>query len=135
MDDPHLPQHELTGSIIAAFFEVYNKLDYGLLEALYSAALTHELRARGHHVSREVIVQVLYKGSPIGIQRLDMVVDSIVIVEVQSTAVLHPHFRRPLISYLSATRISTGLLLHFGPNPKAFRLFGRDQFGLGGTRQ
>jgi GxxExxY protein len=133
MDDSRLPHHALTRSIIGAFYEVYHQLEFGLLEALYTAALERELRARGHGVSREHAVEVLYKGDPIGFQRLDMVVDSLVVVEVKSTAVLHPAHRRQVISYLNATRLPVGLLLHFGPVPKAMRLFGRDAQGRPGS--
>jgi GxxExxY protein len=124
--DPALMQHRaLTGSIIGAFYEVYNTLGWGLLEALYAAALERELRAKGHIVAREYAVQVLYKGEPIGFQRLDMVVDATIVVEIKSTPAVHPMFKRQLISYLRATNLSTGLLLHFGPAPKAYRLYGR----------
>jgi GxxExxY protein len=126
MPETDLPQYETTRSIIGGFFEVHNRLNYGLLETLYSAALERELRARGHLVAREVAIEVLYKGEPIGVQRLDMVVDGRVVVEVKSTAVIHPHFRRQVLSYLNATGLAVGLLLHFGPQPKAYRLFGPD---------
>jgi GxxExxY protein len=122
----HLPHHELTQSIIGGFYAVFNELDYGLLEALYTAALERELRARGHEVAREYAVEVLYKGEPIGFQRLDLVVDRTVVVEVKSTAMLHPIFRRQLLSYLNATKLPVGLLLHFGPEPKPYRIFRRD---------
>jgi GxxExxY protein len=133
MPENHLPHHETTRSIIGGFFEVHNRLNFGLLEALYSAALERELRARGHLVVREVAVEVRYKGEPIGVQRLDMVVDGRVVVEVKSTAVIHSHFRRQVLSYLNATGLAVGLLLHFGPQPKAYRLFGRDSTGRPGT--
>jgi len=135
MDDKHFPHFELTRSIIGAFFEVYNGLDYGLLESLYSSALDSELRSRGHAVVRELAVDVRYKGKLIGVQKLDMVVDGLVIVELKSTAALHPSFRRQLISYLNAAKMEVGLLLHFGPVPKAHRLFGRDREGRLGSIQ
>lgn len=53
---------ELTQSVIGAFYEVYNTLKHGLLESLYLTALERELRARGHRVSGELSVRVIYKG-------------------------------------------------------------------------
>jgi GxxExxY protein len=125
MNSALLKHRELTGSIIGSFYEVYNYFGWGLLESLYAAALERELRAKGHLVAREYAVEVLYKGEPIGFQRLDMVVDATVVVEIKSTPAVHPMFKRQLISYLRATRLDTGLLLHFGPAPKAYRLYGR----------
>jgi GxxExxY protein len=110
-----LRDERLTGSVIGAFYEVYNVLGYGLLESLYAAALEHELRARGHRVAREVAVRVTYKGTAIGWQRLDMVVDGRLVVETKSTERLHPLAVRQLLSYLHATGLGVGLLLHFGP--------------------
>lgn len=118
--------HErLTHSVIGGFYEVYNTLGFGFLEHTYLAALTLELRLRGHVVDREVRVEVRYKGTVIGWHRLDMVVDNILVVEVKSTAELHPSARRQLQSYLCATRLEVGLLLHFGVTASFARLVSR----------
>ena len=114
--------HEaLTESVIGAFFDVYNILDFGFLEHVYSEALERELRSRGHSVGREVGVEVMYKGEEIASQRLDMVVDDCLVVEIKSTMLLPPTAKRQLLGYLRATRIEVGLLLHFGPEPKFHR--------------
>jgi GxxExxY protein len=115
--------HErLTHSVIGAFFEVHNVLGFGFLEPIYAGALATELRERGHVVDLEVSVQVSYKGVDIGWQRIDMIVDGLLIVEVKSTAELHSSARRQLLNYLCATRLELGLLLHFGPSAKFYRL-------------
>jgi GxxExxY protein len=123
MTSRHLVAEELTRSIIAAFFEVYNTLGFGFLEHLYVLALERELRARGHRVARELGVRVLYKGEELGFQRLDLVVDATVIVETKSTTEIHKTAPRQLYNYLRATNLEVGLLLHFGAEPKFYRLF------------
>jgi hypothetical protein len=45
-----------------------------VLRADLSQALDRELKERGHFVEREVSVRISYKGSVIGIQRLDMTI-------------------------------------------------------------
>ena len=117
-----LVEEKLTHSILGAFFEVYNALGYGFLEHLYVMALERELLARGHAVAREVGVLVSYKGEELGYQRIDMIVDSKVIIELKSTRELHESAARQLRNYLRATRLEVGILLHFGPEPKFFRL-------------
>ncbi len=112
---------ELTQSVIGAFYEVYNTFKPGLLESLYLAALERELRLRGHHVARECAVRVMYKGEPIGWQRLDMVVDGILILEAKATHLLHESAERQLTTYHRATTLEVGLLLHFGAKPQFFR--------------
>jgi GxxExxY protein len=112
-----LIEEELTRSVIGAFFHVYNALGFGFFESVYAAALEHELRKRGHHVAREVSVQIRYKGIILGIQRLDMVVDDKLIVETKSTQELQNAAARQVYSYLRASNLMVGLLLHFGPEP------------------
>jgi GxxExxY protein len=111
----------VTGSIIGAFYAVYNTLRFGFLESVYAAALTDELHRRGHRVAREVAVPVYFRGQKIATQRLDLLVDGRVVVEVKSGEVLHQSAHRQLLSYLKSTEIEVGLLLHFGPEPRFYR--------------
>ncbi len=113
----------LTHSVIGAFFDVYNTLGFGFLEAIYSAALERELRDRGHEVGREVYVPVFYRGEAIARQRLDIVVDGKLVVEIKSTYELHGAAPRQVYNYLRGTRLRLGLILHFGPTPKFYRIF------------
>ena len=122
MSGSRLVQEQLTRSIIGAFYEVYNTLGHGFLEHLYVAALERELLARGHRVARELGVRIMYKGEELGVQRLDLVVDRAVVVEVKSTSSLDKVAPRQLYNYLHATNLEVGLLLHFGPHPKFYRV-------------
>jgi GxxExxY protein len=122
MPRKQLFEEDLSRSVIGAFFTVYNALGYGFLERLCSQALENELRARGHHVGREVPVEVSYEGAVLGVQRLDMVVDHKLVVEVKSTELLHPMAKRQLLNYLRGTSLELGLLLHFGPQPRFHRV-------------
>ncbi len=117
-----LVEEKVTHSILGAFFEVYNELGYGFLEHLYVMALERELLARGHDVAREVGVIVSYKGQELGIQRIDLIVDKKVILEAKSTQELHKSATRQILNYLRAANLEVGFLLHFGPEPKFFRL-------------
>ena len=118
-----LLEEELTGTVIGAFFEVYNTLGYGFLEHLYVRALERELLARGRGVAREVTVPVYYKGAHLGYQRIDMIVDDKLVVETKAAETLHKASFRQLHSYLRATRLQVGLLLHFAPDEARFHRF------------
>jgi len=120
--DGGLIDEALTSSVIGAFYKVYKALGYGFLEHVYSLALERELRCRGHQVGREVLVVIRYQGVPLTSQRLDMLVDNKLVVENKSTAVLPRFAVRQLFNYLRATDLEVGLLLHFGPEPKFYRL-------------
>lgn len=114
----NLIEPALVHSIIGAFFAVYNYYGYGLAEAVYAGALECELGDRGHRVAREYAVDVRYKGRHAAWQRLDMVVDNKVIVEIKASEALSPFAVRQLVSYLRATPFEVGVLLHFGPEAK-----------------
>jgi GxxExxY protein len=76
-------------AVIGAAIEVHRHLGPGLLESLYEAALCRELWLRGLKVERQVPVRVSYKGVELGNQvRLDLLVNSVVVVEVKSVGAL-----------------------------------------------
>ena len=107
--------------MIGAFFDVYNNLRFGHLEYVYVLALERELRKRDHKIGREVSVNVYYDGEILCTERLDMIVDDVIVVEAKSTPRLHPSAHRQLHGYLRATKLEVGLLLHFGLEPKFYR--------------
>src|SRR5690242_13367448 len=117
-----LLDERLTYSVIGGFYAVYNELGFGFLEHIYKRALELEFIARVHRVAREVDVRVHYKGNEIGWQRLDFVVDGILVIEVKSTRMLEPNATRQLFNYLKATDLRAGLLLHFGPKANVYRV-------------
>ena len=122
MPRPDLILADLTHSVIGGFYEVYNELGFGFLEPIYMRSLELELRDRGHHVSREVLVPGRYKIHRVGGQRLDMLVDERLVIEAKSTYKLHDAAQRQLFNYLRGTHLEVGLLLHFGPKPRFYRL-------------
>jgi len=111
---PHLLEADRVGSIIGAFYAVYNYYGPGLAESVYSGALEEELLDRKHTVVRELLVSVEYRARHVAYQRLDVVVDNRIVVELKATEKLAPYAERQLISYLRATRFTVGVLLHFG---------------------
>ena len=117
----NLREREITRDVIGAFYEVYNELGFGFLEFVYSIALEKELLKRGRTVAREVSVPVIYKGEIIANQRVDMVVDDKVMVELKSTEILHRRAGRLTLNYLRATPLEVALLLHFGPEARFYR--------------
>jgi GxxExxY protein len=67
----------------------------------------------------------MYKGEELAQQRLDMLVDNVLVIETKATIELHSTAQRQLFNYLRATRLNVGLLLHFGPKPRFYRLICR----------
>ena len=114
-----------TKSIIEAFYEVYNLLGFGFRERFHADALEIELGIRGHAIGREVEKSVFYKGRDLGKQRIDMIVDDRVVVEIKSTLILPTNATQQLYNYLRVSNLQVGLLLHFGDEPRFYRKVAR----------
>ena len=127
MHSDELLERETTHQVIGAFFDAYNTLGFGFLEHVYREALERELIERARIVRKEVLVPVWYKGSVLSTQRVDLIVDNSVLVEIKSTEHLPPTAKRQLLNYLRATSFEVGLLLHFGPQPRFSRLVHSDK--------
>ena len=105
---------ELTERIIGAAIEVHRILGPGLLESIYEEALCHELQLRGLQCERQVEVDVYYKEIVIKGQRLDLLVEGQVVVELKSVSRLPEVAMAQTLSYLKATRLKRALLINFG---------------------
>ena len=102
-----------TGAVIAAAIEVHRHLGPGLLESIYEQALLHELTLQGIAARRQVTVPVVYKDLQIDGQRIDLLVDPGVVVEIKAVERLVPIHEAQLLSYLKSTGLRVGLLVNF----------------------
>ncbi len=101
-------------AVLGAAIEVHRELGPGLLESVYEMALCRELWIRQLRVERQVPVSVIYKGADLDTQiRIDLLVESGVIVEVKATEKLAPIHRAQLLTYLKLTGHTVGLLFNF----------------------
>ncbi|HEX6809600.1 MAG TPA: GxxExxY protein [Gemmatimonadaceae bacterium] len=73
-------------------------------------------------MAREVGVTVLYKGEELAHQRLDMLVDERLVIEVKSRQEPLDIGSAQLFNYLRATNLEIGLLFNFGPKPSFKRV-------------
>ena len=105
---------EITDAIIGAAIEVHRVLGPGLLESVYETALCHEFSLRGIQHQRQIAVDVVYKILKIEGQRLDLLVQDEVVVELKSLSKLPDVAKAQLLTYLKATRLKRGLLINFG---------------------
>lgn len=78
----------LTQQIIGAAIEVHRTLGPDLLESIYEEALCHEFELRGIRHRRQVEIDVVYKDKIIKGQRIDVLVEEEVIVEIKSLSKL-----------------------------------------------
>lgn len=105
---------KLTEKIISSAIEVHRILGPGLLESIYEEALCHEFSLRGIPFEQQKEVDVLYKDKIIKGQRLDLIVNGEVVVEIKSVRKLEDIFTAQVLSYLKSTGLKRALLINFG---------------------
>src|SRR5262249_32475712 len=106
----------VTEKIIGAAIEVHRLLGPGLLESIYEEALCVEMQLRQISFRRQVEVDVNYKNHFIKGQRIDLLVEEEVIVELKSVINLPNIAAAQALSYLKATGLRRALLINFGAN-------------------
>jgi len=105
---------DLTYKLRGIFFEVYNQLGPGLPEKIYQRAVVQELKIQKISYETEKIIVIKYKDVKVGQQRLDLVVDNKIIIEIKATDNMHPLFERQTFTYLKASGYKLALLVNFG---------------------
>jgi len=106
--------NQIAKQIVDAAFTVHSKLGPGLLESVYEACLAYEVQKRGLAVERQLILPVHYDGIRLeaGL-RLDLLIESCLIVELKAVESLLPVHRAQLLTYLKLTGHRLGLLINF----------------------
>lgn len=107
---------DITERIIGAAIEVHRELGQGLLESIYEEALCHEFELQGIKYQRQVPVGITYKGKVIKGQKLDLLVESEVVVELKAQDAPKGMVISQTISYLKATQLNRGLIINFARN-------------------
>jgi GxxExxY protein len=104
---------ELAFAVIGAAIEVHRELGAGLLESVYEDALCIELELRKIAFERQKEISVQYKGRPVGVNYLDILVDNRIILELKSVDRLHPVHSAQAMTYLKMTQKRLALLINF----------------------
>lgn len=109
--------------VIGVFFGTYNRLGYGLPEAIYSRGMEVGLIRLGLQVAREAPIGVRMEGELLGEFRADMIVEDQLILEFKAGPRLLEGDFLQVMSYLKASNLDIGLLMHFGPAPRVRRIY------------
>ena len=100
--------------VVDAAVAVHSALGPGLLESTYEACLAYELRSRRLGVRRQLALPVRYRGMRVGgAYRLDLVVDSVIVIELKTVTKLLPVHEAQLLSYLRLGGYRLGFLINF----------------------
>jgi GxxExxY protein len=106
---------DITGTVVDAAYKLHTGLGPGLLESVYETVLARDLARQGLHVERQKLVSFDYDGLHFrdGL-RIDVLVESTVVVEIKSVEKLFPVNPKQVLTYLRLLRLPVGLLINFG---------------------
>jgi GxxExxY protein len=104
----------LTDAIIGAAIQVHKEVGPGLLESAYQHCLQYLLANAGLQVEAEHPVPLKFRGLQLETAyRLDLLVESKVIVEVKAIERFAPIHIAQMLTYLRLTGCKVGLLINF----------------------
>ena len=106
---------EITGQIVDSAYKLHTGLGPGLLESVYELILARDLERRGFKVQRQLPLSFEYDGLRFSeALRIDLFVESSVVVEIKSVERLAPVHPKQLLTYLRLLELPVGLLINFG---------------------
>ncbi len=106
--------NQITGEIVDSAFKVHVALGPGLLESAYEACLVYEIRKRGFGVETQVGLPIRYEEVELEVgYRIDILVESCVVVELKAVEEVTRIHEAQLLSYLKMSGNKVGLLLNF----------------------
>ena len=107
---------ELTDKIINLAIKVHKEIGPGFKERFYEKALCYELSKNRIKYSEEKCINVRYQGIVLGSQRLDLIIEDTVIVELKVVTRISEVDIAQTVSYLKASDRKVGLVLNFAKN-------------------
>ncbi len=109
-----MQENEITDLILKCAYKVHTALGPGLLESAYEACLEYELLKNSIQLTRQQGLPFIYETVKLETAyRLDLYVESKVIVEIKSVETLSRLHFAQLLTYLRLSDCRVGLLLNF----------------------
>lgn len=119
----NLKYHKLTEKIIGCSMKVHRYFGPGFSEIVYKRALMIELEKTDLHVKQEVEADIFYENKLIYKRRLDLIVDSIILLELKAQKEIDNSDYNQIINYLRVFKMDVGLLINFGTPSLQFKRF------------
>ena len=105
---------EIGKEIVDSAYRVHEELGPGLLESVYEGCMVHDLRRKGFDVQQQVALAIEFDGKVLTNKlRIDMLVESEVVVENKAAVEMYPLFESQLLTYLKVGRKRLGFLINY----------------------
>lgn len=109
-----MTDNAITHEIIGAAIEVHRLLGPGLLESAYEECLSKELTLRNIKFARQKPIPLVYKDVKLECgYRIDLFVESRIVVELKSVDALAPIHEAVVLTYIRLAGCRLGLLINF----------------------
>jgi GxxExxY protein len=109
-----MEDNEITEKIIGCAINVHKVLGPGLLESAYLACLYYELVKSGLSVEKEKPLPLVYEEVKLDCgYRMDLVIETRIVVEVKSVDALTDIHLAQVLTYLKLSNNRFGLLINF----------------------
>jgi GxxExxY protein len=114
LPSPLSPKAErVMSETIGGAIAVHRELGPGFIESIYRKTMRIELEARNLALEEERSVFVRYRVIEIPGQRVDLIVEGLIAVELKAVTHFDQIHKAQLISYLKTTGLRGGLLINF----------------------
>ena len=105
---------ELTNSILKCAYKVHTALGPGLLESVYEECLHYELDKSGLFNVKQKPMPLVYEEKKLDLgYRIDLIVESKVIIEIKSVDAINPVNMAQVMTYLKLSGCRIGFLINF----------------------
>ena len=105
---------ELTGSILHCAYKVHSVLGPGLLESAYEECLHYELEKAALTVIKQKPMPLVHEEKKLDLgYRIDLIVESKVIIEIKSVDAINPVHMAQVMTYLKLSGCRIGFLINF----------------------
>ena len=109
-----MTENKISYKIIGIALELHKTIGPGLLESVYENALSYDLGQAGLNVAYQVPMPFIYKEVKMEVgYRIDIIVESKVLIEVKSVEALAPVHYAQTLTYLKLSGLKLGLLINF----------------------
>ena len=106
---------DISGNVLDLSIRMHRELGPGLLESVYETVLAGKLASLGYRVDRQKPIDIHFDGQRFDAAfRIDLLIESSVLIEIKSVERLNPVHAKQLLSYLRLTKQPLGLLINFG---------------------
>ncbi len=109
-----MTENQLTGQIVTTAITIHKNLGPGLLESAYKECLYYELTKQGLITEKEKPLPLVYNSVHLDVgYRVDLMVESKIILEIKSVDALNEVHLAQVLTYLKLSNLHLGLLINF----------------------